>query len=50
MKRREFLKAGRAGLAASAVAAPAFRGDQHLWWQVAEYGFDRFMIRARTRT
>ena len=28
----------------------AFRGDQYLWWQVAEYGFDTFMIRARTRT
>ncbi len=25
----------------------AFRGDQYLWWQVAEYGFDNFMIRAR---
>jgi hypothetical protein len=28
----------------------AFRGDQYLWWQVAEYGFDSFMIRARTRS
>jgi TRAP-type mannitol/chloroaromatic compound transport system substrate-binding protein len=28
----------------------AFRADQYLWWQVAEYGFDTFMIRARTRT
>ncbi len=28
----------------------AFRGDQYLWWQVAEYGFDSFMIRSRTRT
>jgi TRAP-type mannitol/chloroaromatic compound transport system substrate-binding protein len=27
----------------------AFRGDQYLWWQVAEYGFDTFMIRARAR-
>ena len=27
----------------------AFRNDQYLWWQVAEYGFDTFMIRARTR-
>ena len=25
----------------------AFRGDQYLWWQVAEYSFDNFMIRAR---
>ena len=27
----------------------AFRSDQYLWWQVAEYSFDTFMIRARTR-
>ena len=26
----------------------AFRNDQYLWWQVAEYTFDTFMIRART--
>jgi TRAP-type mannitol/chloroaromatic compound transport system substrate-binding protein len=31
-------------------ACVAFRGDQYLWWQVAEYGFDTYMIRARTRT
>jgi TRAP-type mannitol/chloroaromatic compound transport system substrate-binding protein len=24
----------------------AFRGDQYLWWQVAEYTYDSFMIRA----
>ncbi len=27
----------------------AFRGDQYLWWQVAEYTYDNFMIRSRTR-
>ncbi len=27
-----------------------FRNDQYLWWQVAEYGFDSYMIRARTRS
>jgi TRAP-type mannitol/chloroaromatic compound transport system substrate-binding protein len=27
----------------------AFRGDQYLWWQVAEYTYDTFMIRARAR-
>ena len=27
----------------------AFRNDQYLWWQVAEYSFDTFMIRTRTR-
>ena len=24
----------------------AFRGNQYLWWQVAEYTYDSFMIRA----
>ena len=28
----------------------AFRNDEYLWWQVAEYTFDTFMIRSRTRT
>ena len=23
----------------------AYRSDQYLWWQVAEYTFDSFMIR-----
>ena len=27
----------------------AFRSDGYLWWQVAEYGFDAFMIRARAK-
>jgi TRAP-type mannitol/chloroaromatic compound transport system substrate-binding protein len=27
----------------------AFRADGYLWWQVAEYTFDTFMIRARAR-
>jgi TRAP-type mannitol/chloroaromatic compound transport system substrate-binding protein len=27
----------------------AFRNDQYLWWQVAEYSFDTYMIRARAR-
>jgi TRAP-type mannitol/chloroaromatic compound transport system substrate-binding protein len=27
----------------------AFRGDEYLWWQVAELGFDAFMVRMRTR-
>jgi TRAP-type mannitol/chloroaromatic compound transport system substrate-binding protein len=27
----------------------AYRSDQYLWWQVAEYTFDNFMIRARAR-
>ncbi len=27
----------------------AFRSDEYLWWQVAEYTYDSFMIRSRTR-
>jgi len=27
----------------------AFRNDQYLWWQVAEYTYDSFLIRNRTR-
>ncbi|MBX6426423.1 MAG: TRAP transporter substrate-binding protein [Variibacter sp.] len=30
-------------------AMVAFRNDQYLWWQVAEYSYDTFMIRIRTR-
>ena len=26
-----------------------FRGQEYLWWQVAEYGYDTFMIRNRTK-
>jgi TRAP-type mannitol/chloroaromatic compound transport system substrate-binding protein len=28
----------------------AFRNDQYFWWQVAEYSYDSYMIRSRTRT
>ena len=27
----------------------AFRNDQYLWWQVAEFTYDGFMIRTRPR-
>ncbi|WP_420133247.1 TRAP transporter substrate-binding protein [Rhodopseudomonas sp.] len=30
-------------------AMQAYRSDQYLWWQVAEYPYDSFMIRSRTR-
>ncbi|TBW40926.1 ABC transporter substrate-binding protein [Siculibacillus lacustris] len=30
-------------------AVMAFRNDEYLWWQVAELGYDAFMIRARGR-
>ncbi len=26
-----------------------FRNDEYLWWQVAEFSYDNFMIRSRTR-
>jgi TRAP-type mannitol/chloroaromatic compound transport system substrate-binding protein len=28
----------------------AFRNEEYFWWQVAEYSYDTFMIRSRTRT
>src|SRR5262244_425848 len=28
----------------------AFRNDEYLWWQVAEYTYDTYLIRTRTRT
>ena len=28
----------------------AFRADQYLWWRVAEYSYDSYMVRARSRT
>jgi TRAP-type mannitol/chloroaromatic compound transport system substrate-binding protein len=30
-------------------AVKAFRGEEYLWFQVAEYTYDNFMIRARAR-
>jgi TRAP-type mannitol/chloroaromatic compound transport system substrate-binding protein len=30
-------------------AMAAFRGDQYLWWQVAELSFDVFQVRSRAR-
>jgi len=28
-------------------AMSAFRGDEYLWFQIAEYSYDNFLIRAR---
>ncbi len=28
----------------------AYRNDEYLWWQVAEYGFDTFQIRSRNKS
>ena len=30
-------------------AYAAFRNDEYLWWQVAEYTYDNFMIRERAK-
>jgi TRAP-type mannitol/chloroaromatic compound transport system substrate-binding protein len=27
----------------------AFRNEEYFWWQIAEYSYDTFMIRSRTR-
>jgi hypothetical protein len=35
------------GGTAAAGVVPAAR--EYLWWQVAEYGFDSFMIRSRAK-
>jgi TRAP-type mannitol/chloroaromatic compound transport system substrate-binding protein len=41
------LSAGNANFKKIADSYMAFRDDQYLWWQVAEYSFDNFMIRQR---
>ena len=28
----------------------AFKNEEYLWWQVADYTYDTFQIRTRTRT
>jgi TRAP-type mannitol/chloroaromatic compound transport system substrate-binding protein len=43
------ISAKNADFKKSIDAMQAYRGDQYLWWQVAEYTFDSFMIRSRTR-
>jgi TRAP-type mannitol/chloroaromatic compound transport system substrate-binding protein len=44
------IAAGNADFKKVYEAFRAFRNNEYLWWQVAEYTFDTFMIRARTRT
>src|SRR6202140_463541 len=43
------ISAKKADFKKSIDAMQAYRSDQYLWWQVAEYTFDSFMIRSRTR-
>ena len=43
------ISAKNADFKKSIDAMQAYRSDQYLWWQVAEYTFDSFQIRSRTR-
>ena len=43
------ISATNADFKKSIDAMQAYRSDEYLWWQVAEYTFDSFMIRSRTR-
>ena len=43
------ISAKNADFKKSIEAMQAYRSDQYLWWQVAEYTFDSFQIRSRTR-
>jgi len=44
------LSAGNAEFKKTIEAMQAYRSDQNLWWQVAEYSFDSFMVRSRLRS
>jgi TRAP-type mannitol/chloroaromatic compound transport system substrate-binding protein len=41
--------AANAGYKKVLASINEFKNDEYLWWQVAEYSFDTFMIRARHR-
>jgi TRAP-type mannitol/chloroaromatic compound transport system substrate-binding protein len=43
------LSARNADFKTAIDAMRAVRGDAYLWWQIAEYSFDTFMIRSRAR-
>jgi TRAP-type mannitol/chloroaromatic compound transport system substrate-binding protein len=43
------ISAKNADFKKSIDAMQTYRSDEYLWWQVAEYTFDSFMIRSRTR-
>ncbi|UWU95823.1 TRAP transporter substrate-binding protein [Bradyrhizobium sp. CB1015] len=43
------ISAKNADFKKSIDAMQAYRSDGYLWWQVAEYTYDTFMIRSRTR-
>lgn len=58
MKRRQFIAATGGGVAAAGLAKPkklldstiAFHNEEYLWFQVAEYSYDNFLIRQRAKT
>ncbi|MBS7541295.1 TRAP transporter substrate-binding protein [Ancylobacter lacus] len=43
------IAASNAGFKAIYDSMLAFRNEEYLWWQVGEYPYDGYMIRARTR-
>lgn len=43
------ISAKNADFKTSIDAMQAYRSDEYLWWQVAEYTFDSFQIRSRSR-
>jgi TRAP-type mannitol/chloroaromatic compound transport system substrate-binding protein len=44
------ISAKNADFKKSIEAMQAYRNDQYLWWQVAEYTNDSFMIRSRSKS
>jgi TRAP-type mannitol/chloroaromatic compound transport system substrate-binding protein len=44
------ISAKNADFKKSIDAMQAYRNDQYLWWQVAEFTNDNFMIRSRSRS
>ena len=44
------ISAGNADYKKVLESMQAFRNDEYFWWQVAEFTYDNFMIRTRTRT
>lgn len=44
------ISAKNADFKKSIEAMQAYRSDEYLWWQVAEYSFDTFQVRTRTRS
>jgi TRAP-type mannitol/chloroaromatic compound transport system substrate-binding protein len=42
--------AGNADFKKVLESMQAFRNDEYLWWQVAEFSYDSFMIRTRSRS